>query len=558
MLRIVNRAVGKCVNAPRKRLPIYLLFLLATTLAVLVISGVQVQLPREAKMEEHLADMQLHLHYLESLYHSRQEDVMNIQNEMATFRNNHKKLPDRMVPTDNSKSTTLSPEVVALLSNISKTRAAAGVSQKNIETLKLPFVYQLLPHLMIDHNSLRPAYHMKKGKTFADIVIGIPTVKRDKESYLIVTLTHLINGLKAKDINSTLIVVMVGETDLEYVIQTARQIEIQFPKYTEIGLIEVISPSSSYYPDFDSLPVTLGDSLKRVKWRTKQNLDTIFLMAYAQSKGAFYLMLEDDVIAKANYMQDIRQFTAATTVKNPNWFYIEYCQIGGIGKLFKSSNLIHFVTYVQLFYNNMPIDWLLESYLADRVCTIEKNSKTCAKSKEDIRPKFKSSLFQHIGLYSSLKGKIQKIKDSHFGAVPTFYPHKNPPLESLRTNIKEHMDHTIRKAYEGYTFFWGVKPKAGDYIEFWFEKPTRIERYTFRSGNVEHISDRFYNTNIEILPVSKANFTAIGCFDEFGLADSEINTNFGPLMAIRIKVNINSQFWVILSEIDLKLSEKIS
>lgn len=68
-------------------------------------------------------------------------------------------------------------------------------------------------------------------------------------------------------------------------------------------MIEVISPRDSYYPDFDKLPVTLGDSHKRVKWRSKQNLDNIFLMAYAQSKGTFYLMLEDDIIAKKNYIQ---------------------------------------------------------------------------------------------------------------------------------------------------------------------------------------------------------------------------------------------------------------
>ena len=71
----------------------------------------------------------------------------------------------------------------------------------------------------------------------------------------------------------------------------------------ENGLIEVLSPSAAYYPNFETLPVTLGDSHKRVKWRTKQNLDNIYLMAYAQSKGTFYLMLEDDVIAKNNYIQ---------------------------------------------------------------------------------------------------------------------------------------------------------------------------------------------------------------------------------------------------------------
>lgn len=39
------------------------------------------------------------------------------------------------------------------------------------------------------------------------------------------TFQHLVNGLKEEESNSTLIVVMVGETDLEYVLNTARQIE---------------------------------------------------------------------------------------------------------------------------------------------------------------------------------------------------------------------------------------------------------------------------------------------------------------------------------------------
>ena len=36
---------------------------------------------------------------------------------------------------------------------------------------------------------------------------------------------HLVSGLTPADVNTTVIVVMIGETDLEYVIKTARQIE---------------------------------------------------------------------------------------------------------------------------------------------------------------------------------------------------------------------------------------------------------------------------------------------------------------------------------------------
>ncbi|XP_026762245.2 alpha-1,3-mannosyl-glycoprotein 4-beta-N-acetylglucosaminyltransferase A-like isoform X2 [Galleria mellonella] len=542
----VSRAMGNCACGPRKRFTICLVFLSLLVLSLFVFSLSNVQLPCENKMEQQLTEIRANLDFLESQYRTRQEDVITLQAKLLGREDVR-----GITSADDVSTSTMSPEVVALLKNMTGSRAAAGVSPKNLQPLRVPFVYQLLPHLMNDPLSLRPAYHMKAGNTFADIVLGIPTVKRDKESYLLVTLSHLVDGLTDDYMNSTLIVVMVGETDMEYILNTARQIESMFSKQVDSGLIEVIAPAASYYPDFESLPNTLGDSAKRVRWRTKQNLDTIYLMAYAQSKGTFYLMLEDDVIAKKSYMQDIKQFTADTTIRTPDWFFIEYCHVGGIGKLFRSTDLAKFIVYVQLFYNNMPIDWLLESYLADRVCTIDKTSKACGQSKLQIRPKFKTSLFQHIGLYSSLKGKIQKIKDAQYGAVPTFYPHSNLPIANVRTTIEEHTDHTLRRAYDGQTYFWGVKPKKGDLIEFWFNKPIILERYTFRSGNVEHVSDKLYDCAVEVLPVY-SNFTQVGVFDEFGLADGELKKDIGPITAIRLKITRDCNYWVILSEIDLR------
>ncbi|KAI8431250.1 hypothetical protein MSG28_001282 [Choristoneura fumiferana] len=70
-----------------------------------------------------------------------------------------------------------------------RTRAASGVDPKNLQFQHLPFIYQLMPHLLDDPHSLKPAYHMKGPRQLAEIVVGIPTVKRDKESYLLVTLT---------------------------------------------------------------------------------------------------------------------------------------------------------------------------------------------------------------------------------------------------------------------------------------------------------------------------------------------------------------------------------
>lgn len=68
------------------------------------------------------------------------------------------------------------------------------------------------------------------------------------------------------------------------------------------------------------------------------------------------------------------RFTESQTVSNPNWFFINYSTTGGIGKFFRANDLAIFSSYVQVMYKYMPIDWLIELYLASRVCGFDKNS----------------------------------------------------------------------------------------------------------------------------------------------------------------------------------------
>lgn len=39
----------------------------------------------------------------------------------------------------------------------------------------------------------------------------------------------------------------------------------RFPKDVESGLIEVVAPHKTFYPNLDNLPLTFGDSKDRVK-----------------------------------------------------------------------------------------------------------------------------------------------------------------------------------------------------------------------------------------------------------------------------------------------------
>lgn len=238
----------------------------------------------------------------------------------------------------------LSPETRAILRNMTW-------SPRFPSSLRLPTAFHFLPHLLDDPSSLRPAHLLSRGRQGVSVVLGVPTVKRDKQSYLLGTLQNLIQNMSDEEQNETMIVVFIGETDTDYVQLVSKQIEVRFSAYVESGLIEVLSPPLSYYPNMERLKQTLNDPPERVKWRSKQNLDFAFLMAYAQPKGTFYVQLEDDILAKRGFITIMKKFAFDKTVKKDPWFVLDFCQLGFIGmfKLFTHTHTHSQTNYKFLF-----------------------------------------------------------------------------------------------------------------------------------------------------------------------------------------------------------------
>ncbi|NXN07675.1 MGT4B acetylglucosaminyltransferase, partial [Indicator maculatus] len=404
------------------------------------------------------------------------------------------------------------------------------------------------------------------------LVMGIPTVKRQKQDYLINTLHSLLYDLSEEQQKDCLIIILVAEVSLPVKVQHAdkkaiwsfmRGCKILFPKEVQSGILEVISPPASYYPDLSNLKKTFGDSEDRVRWRTKQNLDYSFLMLYAQPKGTFYLQLEDDIVAKPDYIQSIKTFASE---QSQEWMILEFSQLGFIGKLFKSEDLPLIVEFFLMFYKDKPVDWLMDHILWVKVCNPEKDAVNCEKEKAKLRIRAKPSLFQHVGIHSSLPGKIQNLKDKDFGVNVLHKAHNNPPA-IVNTSMKIYQQYTLEKVYEGKDCFWASAPVAGDYIRFTFLNPVKVEKYIFRSGNMEHPGDKLFNTTVEVLPAdemlrkelvdngSKFNYPAtrdgylkIGAFAD-GIAAGRVNQSIGKIEAIRLSVHSDSSVWVILSEV---------
>ncbi|CAH1992959.1 unnamed protein product [Acanthoscelides obtectus] len=292
-------------------------------------------------------------------------------------------------------------------------------------------------------------------------------------------------------------------------------------------------------------------------------------MSYSQPKGTFYVQLEDDILAKPSYVTEMKKFAIEKIARKEPWFVLDFCQLGFIGKMFKSAELPYLVQFFQMFYNDKPVDWLLDHLISTKSCNWDKNNDYCKRDKAKVWLHYKPSLFQHIGIHSSLKGKVQKLKDKQFGKIPLFFPHTNPEAEVV-SGIKHYKQYTLERAYLGETFFWGLLPQPGDQLLFRFSQPINIKRFYFKSGNAEHPSDKLYNTTVEVLPVVDAllyatgsggggsynlttdGYIVVGKFDSAGVAQGSLDESIGKIQVLRLNVHSESDNWAILSEIHIQ------
>ncbi|ESO90700.1 hypothetical protein LOTGIDRAFT_123029, partial [Lottia gigantea] len=509
----------------------------------------------EEILEKRFADLRDRLQFAEALNRQRENDLFILRkqfNYLLTQVNNGTSV--------NSSSSDLAPHIQNYLRNFSGLSSQDGIF--------LPGILAYLPQLNGHPEFTKPRYRLSANRQEVSVVFGIPTIKRSNISYLDQTLQSLIEGLDSTEKEDCLIIVFIAEpNDTAYVEKEGQRIKERFPAEVKSGLIEVIAPPAGFYPNLDNVQETFGDSKQRVKWRTKQNLDFSFLMLYAKNRGIYYVQLEDDVISKPGYLSVIKSFTYQQ--KDANWLLLEFSSLGFIGKLFRSADLPMVVEFFLMFYCDKPIDWLLDHLIHVKVCNPEKNADHCRRMVMGMRKRFKPSLFQHIGLKSSLDGKIQKLKDRAFGKNGLYRAHVNPPAK-LATSLKTYLTYTLVKAYVGETFFWATTPTDGDIIDFILTPPQLVEKIIFRSGNSEHSSDIFQDASLQLLfdeefdakvdaslpldPGTKTiekNYIMIALFDKEGHVEKTLPSTIGKIKTIRIQFHKNTDNWLVISEVEL-------
>lgn len=414
-----------------------------------------------------------------------------------------------------------------------------------------------LPHLKKHLHNLRPYIEFPNSTVVdgVDVVIGIPTVERKGASYLFRTLQSVLFGL-SKNLKYKVVIVVMIATDNEGSEDVQAQILSlynQFNDYFNSGLLHVIVPPKFWYPnDIHNVESTLGDSPERMYWRTKQNLDYLFLMLFCESLGEYYLQLEDDIITKEGFLTTI--MAKVEKLSSQSWFLVEFSSFGFIGKLFRSKDLRYLTQFIALLYRYKPVDWILDTIFYDRYCLPFTPPKNCSRAYKRYRIRG-PTLFQHIGLKSSLHGKVQKLKEKTFKETMSFIPHHQNPLANISSNIPHYLNYSFERFYLGFSAFWSSRaPIEGDFLHIEFLQAVPVTGILLRSGNAEHPDDVFDNGTV--VRCQQANFAdpeLLFYFNNDGIA--QISFEMAQMLkAVRIEVKSSHDHWAVLSELSIRTS----
>ncbi|XP_039485236.1 alpha-1,3-mannosyl-glycoprotein 4-beta-N-acetylglucosaminyltransferase B [Drosophila santomea] len=359
---------------------------------------------------------------------------------------------------------------------------------------------------IVTNPELKPRYRFGGGRSGVKFVIGVPTVLRPKRNYVLQTVDSLILRMTPEQRDNSLIVIFVGETKLQFAKFIVKELQANHSTHMQAGLIDVIAPPLNYYPNFSRLRITLDDDAQRVQWRTKQNLDFMYLMSYAKSRGAYYLQLEDDVMANVGFLDYIHKFAVLhgsfRMAHQIDWIVMSFSDLGFIGKLFRTSVLSSFVAYLKLFYNDQPIDWLLQSFVTLQSCRWDSVSEPeCQKDFEARLLRSAQSQFQHMGAQSSLAEKEQYQKDALFNKNigRQRMQHLRQPVNLIASHrnalLKQELDLQM-----GETFMWIYMPRMPKMMKYLIANQFKKTQIHIR--NARDTAHNLAEFNIELVKES--------------------------------------------------------
>lgn len=374
------------------------------------------------------------------------------------------------------------------------------------------------------------------------ICVGFGSVKRKKD-YVLATLGSMLGltgstpTITPSERDMVVVVAHLADFDLDWVRQVTNQLKLGYSDLVAKGQFHLLHAPQEFYPNLEVCPpyCSYNDEPKRVKWRSKQNVDYAFLLYYAAPLAPYYLQIEDDLGFARNWIAKISDYitgpfgpTYRGKAREP-WRLIDFSQLGFIGKMFQSDEVTRMAQFLLLFYDQMPCDLLLSEFMMSmnqrkRIDYWKKNP----------------SLFQHVGVFRSLGG-FQPLQERKFGRlvfdnpqgsvkwsmqiVPTYegkfayWPGGEPNTHNDICDYNMSVAHKKQKRHK--CWFWARNAKAGSDLTIVFSVPGGIpfKAAFVEFGHPKHPKDLLQHGALQVAPLADGRGGTCGTFSN--LADIE-------------------------------------
>ncbi|XP_076810450.1 alpha-1,3-mannosyl-glycoprotein 4-beta-N-acetylglucosaminyltransferase B-like isoform X1 [Clavelina lepadiformis] len=295
--------------------------------------------------------------------------------------------------------------IMAMVNDANFTKTAESISWKFGENISksYPPESDAASELsaIIDYAEPRAVLGITRKKP--ELLLGIPSISRKTHDYLLTTLEFLLHDLSPEFRNRTVFLVYIADENLEVSRQRAMSVYFMFKGEVESGLLKLISTPKELKPSWESkLFPNFGDTMTRVKWRSKQNLDMRFLLNHAirHHDPEYFLMMEDDVTPVKNYADEILKF--AKSAPTSEWSYCDFTsKVWGAGNLFHRDSTRHLALLIEMLWNAKPLDWLLWDLVRGKMCGYSGTEQQCKEKSNKLIRKYSRDLFEHRGKESS-------------------------------------------------------------------------------------------------------------------------------------------------------------
>ena len=176
--------------------------------------------------------------------------------------------------------------LLLIIGHLPNDREEPEMQEEDDRRINFPSVRDFLPHL--GHAGLlEPEFVVSRRRSGVRLVIGIPTVYRPGKDYMMKTLHSLLASMTKEEQMDCLIVISASENRMlsgkeaeesrKYPRVLASRVQEKYPAEVKSGLIDIISPISEFFPDFDALykqdnpiPAAQHESKQRFIWLAKQ------------------------------------------------------------------------------------------------------------------------------------------------------------------------------------------------------------------------------------------------------------------------------------------------